>query len=301
MAYFRHPTDAMTKFLTATAAALLLLLTACTTRDTTDPWNNPPVPADSLINLSYDSDTSNKLDLYLPTARSQDSTPLLVLVHGGTADYWASGDKRDMQVWVNRLRAQLPKWAIANINYRLNTAPPTNAFPAQETDVQVAINFLYQNRVNWHISDRIVLAGWSTGGQLALLHSYKRANPVAIKAVAALSAPSDLDDFYQYQAVPTQWRMQQLMSGSPASNSVLYQQSSPQTFVGLHTIPTFLAQGMLDSVMPYAQTDALAARLQANNVPHSYLFYPAEKHVYADTTLNHTLDSLATWLKERVR
>ncbi|RYY38775.1 MAG: alpha/beta hydrolase [Chitinophagaceae bacterium] len=299
MAYFREPTDAMTKFLTASLAALILLA-ACTTRDTTDPWNNPPVPADSLINVSYDTDTATKLDLYLPTGRSQDSTPLLVLVHGGNADFWASGDKRDMRAWVARLRTQLPNWAIANINYRLNTNPPTNAFPAQETDVQIAINYLYANRVNWHISDRMVLAGWSTGGQLALLHSYKRANPVAIKAVAALSAPSDLEDFYNYQPSVAQWRLQQLMSGSPASNSVLYAESSPKTFVGLHTIPTFLAQGMLDSVMPYAQTDALAARLQANNVAYSYLFYPSEKHVYADSTLNRTLDSMATWLKERV-
>ncbi|WP_460572487.1 prolyl oligopeptidase family serine peptidase [Flaviaesturariibacter terrae] len=290
----------MTKMLTAAFAALLLL-TACTTRDTTDPWNAPPMPADSLMNLSYDSDTSTKLDLYLPTGRSQDSTPLLVLLHGGNGDFWASGDKRDLQRWVRQLRTALPNWAIANVNYRLNTNPPVNAFPAQETDLQVAINYLYNNRVNWHISDRIVLAGYSTGGQLALLQSYKRANPVAIKAVAAFSGPSDLEDFYNYQPSTLQWRLQQLMGGSPASNSVLYQESSPKTFVGLHTIPTFLVQGMLDSVVPYGQTDALEARLASNGIPHSYLFYPGEKHVYADSTLGKALDSMATWLKARVR
>ncbi|GAB4094317.1 hypothetical protein GCM10028786_32450 [Flaviaesturariibacter terrae] len=259
------------------------------------------MPADSLMNLSYDSDTSTKLDLYLPTGRSQDSTPLLVLLHGGNGDFWASGDKRDLQRWVRQLRTALPNWAIANVNYRLNTNPPVNAFPAQETDLQVAINYLYNNRVNWHISDRIVLAGYSTGGQLALLQSYKRANPVAIKAVAAFSGPSDLEDFYNYQPSTLQWRLQQLMGGSPASNSVLYQESSPKTFVGLHTIPTFLVQGMLDSVVPYGQTDALEARLASNGIPHSYLFYPGEKHVYADSTLGKALDSMATWLKARVR
>ncbi|RYY91200.1 MAG: hypothetical protein EOO11_23070, partial [Chitinophagaceae bacterium] len=91
------------------------------------------------------------------------------------------------------------------------------------------------------------------------------------------------------------------LGGSPVSNATLYQESSPQTFVGLHTIPSFLVQGMLDSIVPYAQTDALQARLQANNVPHSYLFYPGEKHVYSDSILHQSLDSMATWLKERVR
>lgn len=289
----------MTKKLTAALAALVLVA-ACTTRDTTDPWMNPPLPADSLSNLSYDSDTATKLDLYLPAGRGVDSTPVLILLHGGNGAPWASGDKRDLQGWVTRLRAALPNWAIANVNYRLNTAPPVNAFPAQETDVQLAINYLYQNRVNWHLSDRFVLAGWSTGGQLALLQSYKRANPVAIKAVASLSGPSDLEDFYNFQSTTDQWRLQQLLGGSPVSNAPLYQQSSPQTFVGLHTIPSFLAQGLLDSVVPYAQSDALVAKLQANNVAYSYLFYPAEKHVYADSTLGKTLDSMAYWLKERV-
>ncbi|RYY62773.1 MAG: alpha/beta hydrolase, partial [Chitinophagaceae bacterium] len=222
----------MTKMLKAAVAALVLV-TACTTRDTTDPWNNPPLPADSLMNLSYDTDTSTKLDLYLPTGRNVDSTPVLLLLHGGDGELWASGDKRDLRGWVSQLRAALPNWAIANVNYRLNKTPPVNAFPAQETDLQVAINYIYRNRVNWHLSDRFVLAGWSTGGQLALLHSYKRANPVAIQAVAAFSGPSDLTDFYNYQSTPGQWRLQQLLGGSPVSNATLYQESSPQTFVGL--------------------------------------------------------------------
>jgi acetyl esterase/lipase len=282
----------MTKFLTAAAAAVLLL-TACTARDTKDPWITPPIAADSLMNLSYDSDTSTKLDLYLPQGRSNDSTPLLIVLHGGS---WVAGDKSDMRAWISQLKTVLPKYAIANVNYRLCKTPPVNAFPSQETDVQIAVNYLYSHRSSYNISDRIVILGYSSGGQLALLQSYKRASPVAIKAVVSFSGPSDMVDLYNYQPLLLQWGMQYLMGGSPTSNAMLYQESSPQTFVGFHTIPSFLVQGGLDSVVPYTQTDALQARLQASNVLHSYLFYPGEKHIYSDTTRSQAIDSMGNWL-----
>jgi acetyl esterase/lipase len=288
----------MMKFLTGAALALLLF-SACTRRDTTAPWNTPPLAADSLLNLAYDSDTSQKLDLYLPTGRSMDSTPLMVVIHGGS---WMSGDKSEMTPWIYQLRQRLPGYAIANINYRLaSSTPPYNLFPAQETDVQVAINYLYNHRNEWHFSDRIVLLGYSAGGQLALLHSYKRFSPVAIKAAIALSGPSDLVDLYNFQPPSLQYGMQLLMNGTPNSNPVLYNQSSPKTFVAAHSTPTFLVQGGLDSMMPYTQTAALQAQLQGAGVLNSYLFYPNEKHIYSDSTLLRTIDTAANWLKRYIR
>jgi acetyl esterase/lipase len=287
----------MTKFLSAALAALLLTA-SCTRREATDPWNRPPLAADSLINLSYAGDTAQRLDLYLPPGRSADSTPLLVVIHGGA---WMSGDKSDMTPWVYQIRERLPQYAIANINYRLATAlPPYNAFPTQENDVQSAVQFLYDNRAQWHFSDRVILLGYSAGGQLALLHSYKHFSPVAVKAAMALSGPSDMADLYNFQPTQIQYGMQLLLGGTPNSNPFLYSQSSPKTFVAPYVPPTFLVQGGLDSMMPYTQTAALRAQLQSVGVLNSYIFYPNEKHIYHDSTLLRTIDTAAHWLKRYI-
>jgi acetyl esterase/lipase len=287
----------MTKFLTAVAASLLLTV-SCTRRDTTDPWNTVPLTADSVINLSYAADTAQRLDLYLPAGRSADSTPLVIVIHGGA---WMSGDKREMTPWVYQMRQRLPDYAIANINYRLASAtPPYNAFPTQETDVQTAVQFLYEHRSQWHFSDRMVLLGYSAGGQLALLHSYKHFTPVTIKAALALSGPSDMVDLYNFQPLQIQYGMQLLLGGTPNSNPWLYSQSSPKTFVAAYVPPTFLVQGGLDSIMPYTQTAMLRAQLQSAGVLNSYIFYPNEGHIYNDSTLLRTIDTAAHWLKRYI-
>ncbi|RYZ23574.1 MAG: alpha/beta hydrolase [Chitinophagaceae bacterium] len=294
----KYLTNIMLKSLTVVLAALICC-TACTRRDTTDPWNTPALATDSLFNLSYDTDTAQKLDLYLPQARSSDSTPLLIVIHGGA---WSSGDKADMTPWVQVMRQRLPGWAIANINYRLaSAAPPYNFFPAQETDLQQAVKYLYDRRIQHHYSDRIVLLGYSSGGQMALLHSYKRFTPVAIKAALSLSGPSDMADLYQFQPPNIQYGMQLLMGGTPTSNPTLYAQSSPRTFVAAHVPQTFLVQGGLDSVVPYTQTAALQAQLQTAGVRNSYIFYPGEKHVYNDSTLYKVIDTASSWLRRYVK
>ncbi|RYY99868.1 MAG: alpha/beta hydrolase [Chitinophagaceae bacterium] len=291
-------------FLAATAA--VLLSTACTKRDTKDPWTAARLPADSLVNEIYGSDPSQSMDVYLPAGRftneglptssADSSTPVLIMIHGGA---WSSGDKSEFNPYIAQIRQQLPHWAIANINYRL-AQPPANVFPTQESDVQAAINYVYAHRSQWHVSDRFALLGYSSGGQLALLHSYKRATPVAIKATVAYAGPSDMVDLYDYQPPQLQLGLQFLLGGSPATNPVLYQQSSALTFVGPHNPPTFLVHGGLDSMVRYQQSERLSARLGAQGVPASYHFYPNELHVMHDSTIRQTLDTAARFLRRYV-
>jgi len=286
----------MTKILTYLTGALLLLA-ACTRRDTTVPWNRPPLPAQTLMNLAYDTDTSQKLDLYLPARRSMDSTPLLVLIHGGA---WSSGSRFEMTPWVAAIQQRLPEYAIANISYRL-ARPPANTFPTQEVDVQKALTFLHGRRGQYQFSDRFVLLGYSAGGHLALLHSYKRFNPVAISAVVSFAGPSDMEDLYEFQPVPLQMLLEQLLNGNPVSNPQIYYQSSPINYVGTHSTPTFLLQGGMDSVVPYTQADALQATLESRNVTNSYIYYPMERHIFADTTIARSMDTVSRWLRRYVR
>ncbi|GAA4343899.1 alpha/beta hydrolase [Flaviaesturariibacter amylovorans] len=288
------------------AAAAILLGTACTKRDSKDPWTTPPLAADSLKNEKYGSDPTQSMDVYLPAGRftnegrptsgADSSTPVLIMIHGGA---WSTGDKSEFNPYIPQIRQLLPHWAIANINYRL-AQPPANVFPTQESDVQAAINYIYARRSQWHISDRFALLGYSAGGQLALLHSYKRATPVAVKAVLAWAGPSDMVDLYNYQPPQLQFGLQFLLGGSPATNPVLYQQSSAKTFVGPHNPPTFLVHGGLDSMVHHRQSDALHTQLGTQGVPASYLFYPNELHLMHDSTIRRSMDSATRFLRRYV-
>src|SRR5256885_2360369 len=90
--------------------------------------SEPAIPAQTITNLSYGSDSFQIMDLYLPEGHSSDSTRLLILIHGGA---WTEGDKTDFNVYIPVLKQRLPGWALANINYRLATSA-ANHFPTQE-------------------------------------------------------------------------------------------------------------------------------------------------------------------------
>ena len=127
------------------------------------------LPEISLYNVSYGSDPLQSLNIHLPQGRDILSTPLLIMVHAGQ---WSSGDKSDMNGYHSWLKAQLPGWAFASINYRL-VQPSSNKFPTQEQDVEAAINFLVNIADSFKISRKFAVLGESAGGQLALLVANK--------------------------------------------------------------------------------------------------------------------------------
>lgn len=110
-------------------------------------------------NLIY-STTDGKdfgLDLYLPAGVP--TPPLLVWVHGGA---WQSGTKAQVPpAFVNN------GFAVASLDFRQATEA---RFPAQIHDIKAAIRFLRGKRQDYgYRTDRIAIAGSSSGGHLAAL------------------------------------------------------------------------------------------------------------------------------------
>jgi len=98
-----------------------------------------------------------RLDLYLPAGKVR--PPLVVWVHGGA---WRSGSK-----------AQPPMafvengFAMASLDFRLSTEA---RFPAAIHDIKAAVRFLRAKASEFgYRSDRIAIAGSSSGGHLAAL------------------------------------------------------------------------------------------------------------------------------------
>jgi acetyl esterase/lipase len=106
-----------------------------------------------------------KLDIHLPSGIS--NPPLLVWVHGGA---WRSGSKES-----------IPKFfvengiAVASLDFRQSTEAK---FPASVHDIKAAIRFLRAKASHYgYNSDRIAIAGSSSGGHLAALVGVSNKHP----------------------------------------------------------------------------------------------------------------------------
>lgn len=273
---------------------ITLLFVSCKKDDL--PGNNNTVPAKTELNVSYGSSGEQKMDIYLPANRSTTSTKVMVLVHGGG---WSGGDKNDFNVYIDTLKKRLPDYAFFNINYRLANAP--NLFPAQELDVKAAIEFIYNKRSEYGISNRFVLLGTSAGGHLALLHAYKYTAPVQIKAVVDFFGPTELTEMYNNPPNPlVPLLLSGVTGGTPTSHATLYQQSSPVTFVSPQSAPTIILHGGVDLVVAPSQSTLLQTRLITAGVTNQYVFYPTEAHGWSGANLIDSFNKIVLFLNANV-
>ena len=263
------------------AFLFLLLSTSC---NKSDPIITPtpiptPVAARTIIDTSYGADAKQKMDIYLPASRTTTNTKVLVLIHGGS---WSGGDKSDFNLTlVDTLKKRLPDYAIFNLNYRLAAFPATNTFPTQELDIKSAVEFIYNNRASFLVGDKFVTMGFSAGGHLALLHAYKYNSPVKVKAVVDFFGPTNMATMYSDYAVnpPLQLAIVALMNGTPTSNPLLYQSSSPFTYATTpNACPTIILQGGADLTVYPTQSTTLKDKLTLATVPNQYVLYPTGGH-----------------------
>jgi acetyl esterase/lipase len=269
---------------------LTISLVACKKKD-----KPVEIAAQNISNVSYGADARNVMDVFLPANRSETSTPVLIMIHGGG---WSSGDKADFAPFVDTMKRRFPNYAVFNITYRL-AGNNMNLFPAQEQDVKKCIEFIYSKRGEYKISDKFVLAGASAGGHLALLHAYKYTVSVKIKAVVDFFGPTELTAFYNNPPtflVPI--LLLNVTGTTPTLNPTLYQQSSPYTFATAASAPTIILQGGADIVVSPSQSTLLRDRLTTLGVANQFVFYPSGGHGDWDAaTYNDAFNKIEAFIK----
>lgn len=251
----------------------ITLLFSCKKESTiTDPV---VVQASTMLNVNYGAVANQNMDLYLPAGRSTAVTKVIIMVHGGA---WFAGDKSDLSAFVDTLKRRLPDYAIFNINYRLS-AFPNNIFPSQELDVKAAVEYIYNKRSDYLISDKFVFVGVSAGAHLSLLHAYKYNSPVKIKTVIDFFGPTDMTDLYNNPGAVPQASITTIVGATPTSNPLLYQQSSPVNFVSATSCPTLILQGGADPLVnPVSQSGVLNNKLVTAAVASQFVLYPGKGH-----------------------
>ena len=275
--------------------ALSFVLASCQ-KDVTE--NPTSLPEKTTLNLAYGADALQKMDIYLPAGRTTTTTKVIILIHGGG---WSSGDKNDFAQYIDTLKKRLPGYAIFNINYRLASGA-NNLFPTQENDVKTSIEFIYNKRTEYKISEKFVLLGTSAGGHLSLLQAYKYTSPVKIKAVIDFFGPTDLVDMYNNPATifAPPALVAGVVGGTPTTHATLYQQSSPINFVNAQSPPTIILQGGVDILVSPNQSIALKNKLQSFSVINQYVFYPTENHGWAGANMVDSFDKITAFLQANV-
>ncbi len=252
------------------------LFISCSSDDTSDDTEiieDELLTAETILNVSYGENSQQVYDIYLPEGRTSDKTKVVILVHGGG---WTSGDKADMESFIESIQLFLPSHAIVNINYVLgDTNPPfIPAFPNQFLDVGLVINQLTVQKEDLHILPEFGLIGTSAGAHISLMYDSVYDTNDVVKMVADIVGPTNFTDPF-YSANPLfNLALDALIDENAYPSGTNYAEvTSPALQVSSDTSPTILFYGNQDPLVPLSNGDLLKAKLSEASVTNSYTIY----------------------------
>jgi acetyl esterase/lipase len=220
---------------------------------------------------------AQKLDIYLPE-EGNGPFPVIVSIHGGA---FKGGDKADGQL-TPMLEGLKKGYAVISINYRLSGEA---IFPAQIYDVKAAIRWIRANAKQYKLNpDKIAVWGGSAGGHLSAmagtsgnvkeLEDLSMGNPTQSSRVLAVVdwfGPTDflkMDE--QLKASGVKNPQTHSIPNSPESELIgknladapeLVRKANPETYITPDDPPFLIQHGRIDHLVPYQQSENLAAKL----------------------------------------
>ena len=222
------------------------------------------------------------LDLTLP--KGQGPFPLVVFIHGGA---WFVGHPTISNPKYRKLdhhnKLLDAGFAVARIAYRFSSE---GQFPMQLHDCKAAVRFLRQHAASFSVDpNRFAAMGDSAGGHLAALVGVTNNNSSmegtvgkpehssAVQAVVDWFGPVNfLTMESDARAMNVNWPShdaadapEALLVGGPVQErreEVLA--ASPLTYISKDAPPFFIQHGTKDRMVPFAQSQALADKLEAS-------------------------------------
>lgn len=179
--------------------AMGLLLAACQPvppqPDATEPTVTQQAPVFRYTDVPYGTHPLQTMDISIPEGSPDARYPLVLTLHGGE---WMGGDKSALGRYTATVLAS--NCIHVNINYRLlnNGISADAETPYEEMldDIEAAFDFLARNAETYQIDTaKAGIAGYSSGGHLALLYAYTRTSgPIPIRFVISEAGPTNFMD-----------------------------------------------------------------------------------------------------------
>ncbi len=235
-----------------------------------DGWNPTNVPATPLTftnamfqtDIEYGQAGGERLLLDACVPAGDDPFPVAVMVHGGG---WHGGDKQRYHVAIlEALTAAKFTWF--SINYRL---APAHHWPACFDDVQTAIRWVKTHATKYKGDPRrIVLIGYSAGGQLVCQAAVAAQDDTRVQAVVGFAPPTDMVADMERRGSYSS-SMQSLFGRDIVDDygRMLLKEMSPITYVKPGLPPFLLIHGTEDQSVPYVQSVNFQAKLNEAAVP----------------------------------
>ena len=231
----------------------------------------PAAAADGDVHtaLSYGPLPAEMGDLYLPSSPSSHRATVL-LIHGGG---WVLGDRGDYTEIAKVVASR--GMAAFTIDYRLAQADqPQTHWPAQLLDAQLAVRYLRAHAAEFGLDpDRIGAMGDSAGGHLAVflgaLHTIEPGDAAHLDPAESPAVAAVVDQYgpVTIREAPTSEGSITALFGKPDPTAAELASMSPLPDVSPQTAPTYILHGQQDKLVPFADSEALAARLIASGVP----------------------------------
>jgi acetyl esterase/lipase/sterol desaturase/sphingolipid hydroxylase (fatty acid hydroxylase superfamily) len=241
----------------------------------------PPNPART-VSYATVGGQELPLDVWQPAA-AKHPAPAVLWIHGGGFVMGQQSRTPKWDEWLNQRG-----YAVFDVGYRL--APPAR-WDQAVGDVKCAIGWVKSHAVSLNIDpNRIMVAGQSAGGNLALQAAYTPTDPklppsceagdTSVQAVAAFYPLTDL--VADFNTGIGRELVQAYVGGTPSTQPERYRIASPINHVRPMNPPTLLLQGERDSLLSNRAEEArlLDAKLSKVGVPHRLVTLPSAEHSF---------------------
>jgi acetyl esterase/lipase len=243
-------------------------------------------------NIHYDRYPDTVLDILQPSVPSLADRPGVIVIHGGG---WVQGEKEGIldEFCLPFVRRGM---VVANVEYRLAKASPA---PAAVNDVLKAAQWVEDHAAQYRVDrKRIIAAGGSAGGQLALMTAMAPAGLGPAVKIAAVVDFFGVADVADQLAGPNQRPYAVAWIPEQPGRMELARRLSPITYVRKGLPPILALHGDADGVVPYEQSAALVKSLKNAGDDAELITVPGGRHGFTPAEMDQLWPRIFQWLKK---
>ncbi len=241
-------------------------------------------------NIPYGPFTMQRLDVIYPNGAGPTGNvtlPGVIMFHGGG---WTDNKPAALKASMSSFFSRFLKhgFLVCNVEYRLADGTANGATaPAADEDALAAAKWFWTYMDYYHVDrSKFVVTGASAGGQLALMVGMATnvpdlgpTNPgdFSIAAIVNGYGPSNVTDLL---ARKVSWAEQWLPASTP-NRAALAIEVSPITYVRKNVPPLITVQGLDDTTVPTAESQALYDALVAAGADTALHFVAGAGHGFS--------------------
>ncbi|MBR2956748.1 MAG: alpha/beta hydrolase [Clostridia bacterium] len=231
--------------------------------------------------IRYGEAERNIMDIYVPdSAYENEHNGVILYIHGGS---WTGGNKEDMASKAKRFARK--GYITASMNYTLYAdglfGKVTALTMCDEIGKAIKKIKAFSDEKELNIT-KLAVSGYSAGAHLSMLYGFSRANESAIELVFTANqvGPSDF-----HSEVWGSTGLASMLSGIEITAEMTDTQKeevislvSPTAYVTKDTVPSILAYGGTDMIVPSGNAERIKAAFETAGATHSYILYPLSNH-----------------------